>query len=553
MGAKDFFERPRPFTQQHATRGSHRSREGRQGMTRKSVLMVILLSLFIQGYRGSLAHRPYAQEIPKGLSGITSKAQNKDKEIPKGKLSVTRHAININSKVLEYTATVGYMEIQNKSGEHEADIFFIAYAQNETVHPFERPITFVFNGGPGASSVWLHLGAAGPKRVEIPDQDGPLFPPYRLVNNEYGWLDLTDLVFIDPVGTGYSRPAPGKDLKEFYGVERDIETIGEFIRLYTTKFERWPSPKFIAGESYGTMRAVLLADYLHDAYGMDVNGLLLISPVLNFQALAFAPGNDLPYVTFLPTYAAAATYHKKASAELPTDLQTTLKEVEEWALSDYMLALAKGDAISDKERDRIIENLVSYIGLPIDYIKKNNLRIRNRDFLTDLLRTENRTVGLLDSRLTGVELSDGTFADDPSVVATLGAYVATLNDYVRTELKYRNDLPYEYLSVEANQSWNWGPAVQGYPSVMDTLRKVIVTTKYLKIFMAVGYYDLDAPYFATRYNVNHLGLDPSLRDNITLAFYEAGHQMYTDMPSLRKLKADVSAYMERVVSMSLAD
>ncbi len=515
--------------------------------------MVILLTSLIQGYWGTLAYCPYAQETPKGPSAITSKAQNEDKEIPKGKLSVTHHAMEINGRVLEYTATVGYMEIQNKSGEHEADIFFVAYAKNETAQLFARPITFVFNGGPGASSVWLHLGAAGPKRVEIPDQAGPLFPPYRLVDNQYGWLDLTDLVFIDPVGTGYSRPAPGKDPKEFYGVEGDIETIGEFIRLYATKFERWPSPKFIAGESYGTMRAVLLADYLHDTYGMDVNGLLLISPVLNFQTLAFAPGNDLPYVMFLPTYAATAAYHKKAAPGLPKDLQTTLKEVEQWALGDYTLALTKGDTLSETEREKIIRELGSYTGMPRDYIKKNNLRITNRNFAAELLRTENRTIGLLDSRLTGVDPSDGTFADDPSVVATLGAYVTSLNDYVRTELDYRNDVPYEYLSVEANQSWTWGAPAQGYPSVMAALRKIIARTEYLKIFMAVGYYDLDAPYLATKYNVNHLGLDPSLRDNITLAFYEAGHQMYTDMPSLKKLNADVSAYIEAVVSMSLAD
>ncbi len=521
-------------------------RRGGVGMIGRFFCILMIVSFFIEGYCGARTSHLAAQEGPKCPSGIPSESamQNRDKETPKEGLSVTHHSVEINDRILDYTATVGYMQIQNKSGEYEADMFFIAYVKDQVQEQSQRPITFLFNGGPGASSVWLHLGAVGPKRLFISDEDRPLRPPYKLVDNEYGWLDLTDLVFIDPVGTGYSRSAPGKDPKQFYGVKGDIESIGEFIRLYTTKYERWRSPKFIVGESYGTVRAVLLAEYLHDTYGMDVNGLLLISSVLNFQTFTFDPGNDLPYVMFLPTYAATASYHKKVSPDLQADLQRTLEEVEAWALGKYMFALAKGDTLSDNERNRVIEKLARYTGLHEDYIRNNNLRITNRDFSRELLQTENRTIGLLDSRVRGIGESGGTFSDDPSVGATIGAYVATLNDYVRIELKYENDLPYEYLSLEANHSWNWGSAVRGYVCVIDELQAAISKTKYLKVLLASGYYDLDAPYFATKYNVSHFGLEPSLRDNITLAFYKAGHQMYTDTPSLKKLRSDVSVFLE---------
>lgn len=521
-------------------------------MRAKVFYVFMILSFLVLGYWGTGTDHLFAQEIRKRPSEIPSKptTQRRDREGPKRSLSVTHHSVEIDNKILDYTATVGYIQILNKSGEPEADMFFVAYVKDQEEDRSQRPITFAFNGGPGASSVWLHLGAVGPKRVLVSQEYKPLSPPYKLLANEYGWLDLTDLVFIDPVGTGYSRPAPGKDPKQFYGVKGDMESVGEFIRLYTTKFKRWPSPKFIVGESYGTVRGVLLAEHLHDAYGMDVNGLLLISSVLNFQTLAFDPGNDLPYVMYLPTYALTASYHKKASSELQTDMQKTLDELEQWTLGEYMFALAKGDTLPDTERNRVIEKLARYTGLRQDYIKENNLRITNRDFSRELLRTENRTLGILDSRVAGIGQPDGTFSDDPSVVATIGAYVATLNDYIRNELKYENDLPYDYLSLEANQFWNWGSAARGYLSVIDELREAIGRTRYLKVFIANGYYDLDAPYFATKYNVAHLGLDPSLRDNITLAFYEAGHQMYTDMPSLKKLRADVSAFIKSAMPES---
>jgi carboxypeptidase C (cathepsin A) len=464
--------------------------------------------------------------------------------LPKEKHAVTHHSITINGEIIHYTATAGLIPLTDKSGEKKASIFFVAYTRDGVEDPSKRPITFAFNGGPGASSIWLHFGALGPRRVPVAHGDSPVPPPYKVVDNEYSWIDLTDLVFIDPVGTGYSRSAQKQEPKQFYAVESDIQSVGDFIRLYVTQYQRWMSPKFIAGESYGTVRAVLLASHLHDTLGMDINGLVLISAVLNFQTFSFNAGNDLPYVMFLPTYAATASYHKKLSPELQSDLQKTVKEVEHWALNDYLAALAKGDALQGSEKNEIVEKLSRYTGVPKSYIERKRLRIRRSDFRRELLRTENLTVGILDSRYTITTPSDENFFDDPDIVATVGPYVAALNDYLRDKLKYDSDLPYVFLSQEANRSWNWGSAAQGYLNVSGKLRDIISKLKYLKVLIASGYYDLDAPYFATVYNVNHVGLDPSLRKNFKLAFYEAGHQMYTDLPSLKKLKADISDFMK---------
>lgn len=496
----------------------------------------------------NFAEASVGNQEQQGIIGSSSEPAQPDsqKASEEEKLSVTHHSVIINGKVFQYTATAGCLPItmKTKTGEHAAHMFFVAYTMDQEEDEFERPITFAFNGGPGASSVWLHFGALGPKRVPMSQRDKLLSPPYKLADNEYSLLDMTDLVFIDPVGTGYSRVSEKQDPKEFYGVEGDIQSVGEFIRLYVTRYNRWLSPKFIAGESYGTVRGVLLASYLHDTYGMDINGLVLVSAVLNFQTFSFGPGNDLPFIMFIPTFAATASYHKKLPPHSEGDLQMFLKEVERWALNEYIVALARGDTLPDSETNKIVDKLSRYTGLPHNYIKNKRFRVTRSDFRSELLRAENRTVGILDSRFTILAPSDKDFFDDPDIVATIGPYVAALTHYLRNDLKYENDLPYVFLSQEANQSWNWGSASQGYPSVMDTLREIMSKLRYLKVFIASGYYDLDAPYFATIYNVNHLGLDPSLQSNITLQFYEAGHQMYTDLPSLKKLKADVSAFIK---------
>ncbi len=467
---------------------------------------------------------------------------------PEPKLSITHHFMEVNGKPLSYTTTTGSIQLKDEAGKVKAQLFFIAYVKDGEQIKSGRPITFAFNGGPGAASVFLHLGALGPKRVLLGD-DEALPPPYRLVPNEYTWLTFTDLVFIDPVGTGYSRAASGVDPKEFYGLKGDIQSVGEVIRIYVTRYKRWLSPKFIAGESYGTTRAAGLSGYLQNKVGMNLNGLILISEVLNFQTIAFTPGNDLPYILYLPSYALTALYYRKSSLVLPTDLVKFREEVERYAQREYLLALAKGDGLSDEEKAEVIDRMSNFTGLPKKFLQNSNLRISNDVFVRELLRDENRIIGVLDSRISGnYRVHD--FVEDPSVFLVIGPLVATWNDYVRNELKYESEIPYMILSEKVNESWDWSPPASkgpGYVDVAKTLRQAINENKFLKVFIASGYYDLDTPYFATRYTVSHLGLPANLRDNIIVEYYEAGHQMYTHLPSLKKLSADVAGFFDKVI------
>ena len=505
-------------------------------------LLVAILCLMV----GLFATKPLLAEEKISEATETGAEKKVSEKIPEPKLSVTHHSIEINGKGLNYAATTGYIQLKDETGKPKASIFFVAYLKDDEEGKSRRPITFAFNGGPGASSIFLHLGALGPKRALLGDEKA-LPPPYQLVTNEYTWLDFTDLVFIDPVGTGYSRPDPGVESKEFYGVKGDIQPVGEFIRIYLTRYQRWLSPKFIVGESYGTTRAAGLSGYLQNKLGINLNGILLISEVLNFQTIVFGPGNDLPDILYLPPYTIAAWFHRKLSPALQSDLSKTREEAEKFALNEYTLALTKGNGLSDGEREKIVEKLAEYTGLSKTYIKNSNLRIDRDDFVRELLRDENRRIGVLDSRISA-SYKIHEFVEDPSVFVVIGPLVATWNDYVRNELKFETEMPYEILSEKVNELWNWGSATGGlgYVNVAKILQKAMSENKFLRIFMASGYYDLDTSYFATKYTVNHLGLDPSLRNNITLAYYDAGHQMYTHLPSLKKLTADVAKFFEAV-------
>jgi carboxypeptidase C (cathepsin A) len=487
-----------------------------------------------------------AQETSKSSQQIRKKS--KAKEPPEERISMTHHAIKINGMTLNYTAFAGVLPMKDEAGKLEANIFFTSYMKDEEEDISQRPITFAFNGGPGAASVFLHLGALGPKRILLKEEREALPPPYRLIENAYSWLDITDLVFVDPVGTGYSRATSGEDPKKFWGVKEDIQSVGEFIRLYLTKYNRWLSPKFIVGESYGTTRAAGLSTYLQNKLGINLNGLILISEALNFQTIVFTPGNDLPYILFLPTYATSAWYHHKLSPEFQSNFQKTMDEAEEFALDEYLVALAKGDLLSELEKNRVVEELTRYTGLSRTSIQKSKLRISRDDFTKELLSQEGLRIGVLDSRITS-KYTPRNFIQDPSVFLVTGLLMATWNDYVRKELKYETDLPYEILSMKANESWNWSSATGGlgYVNVVDTLHRAMSENRYLKVLIASGYYDLDTPYFASKYAANHLGLDPKLRKNLTLTFYEAGHQMYTHLPALIKLKTDVGDFFRKAI------
>ncbi|MEO6875404.1 MAG: peptidase S10 [Opitutaceae bacterium] len=472
------------------------------------------------------------------LSVLEKKAEPKEKEPV---LSITEHEITIGGKLIKYRATVGYLVLKDAKDKPRANIFFTAYTKLGEENMAKRPLTFSFNGGPGSSSVWLHMGALGPKRVVMTDKGESLPPPYKWVDNENSWLDQTDLVFIDPVSTGYSRPAKGVDAKQFHGFTGDIESVGEFIRLWTTRNQRWSSPKFLVGESYGTTRAAGLSDYLQGKYDFYLNGIILISSIMNFQTALFAPGNDLPYELFLPTYTAAAWYHGKLKGDLAKDLPKTLARVENFVAKDYSVALMQGSSLPEAERQRIAQELSSYTGLPMAFVLDQNLRINIFRFVTELKKSEHRTIGRLDSRIVGI--TDNNGFSDPSMDAINGGYATAFNDYVRHDLKYENDLAYELLT-NAVYPWSYSNAENEYLNVAETLKKAMTKNPFLKVWIANGHYDLATPYYATKYTVDHMGLDPSIRDHLTLTYYEAGHMMYIHKESREKLKADYSAFLD---------
>ncbi len=456
---------------------------------------------------------------------------------------VTSHKLQIGQKTLAYEAHTGMLPINGPTGEPEAGVFFMAYFKKGADRA-KRPLMFSFNGGPGSASLWLHLGAVGPKRVRLQDDGNLPPPPYKLVDNPETWLEDTDLCFIDPVGTGYSRPATKELGEKFWGLKGDIESVGEFIRLFLTRFERWTSPLFLVGESYGTTRAAGLAGHLIEK-GIAFNGIILVSSILNFLTARFVKGNDLPYVLFLPTYTATAWYHKKLPKDLMKDLHKTLAEVEQWAGTEYTLALAKGDRLSVRERDEVVSRLSRYTGLEPRFIRNCDLRVNIHHFCKELLRDEGRTVGRLDSRIKGMDASGVTERPehDPSMAAIRPPYTSMINDYIRGTLGYKTDVPYYVLGEGIEKPWDWGSAGEGPPDTSEALRSAFAKNPYMRLMVASGYYDLATPYYATKYTLAHMGLDRSLRDRINTSEYEAGHMMYIHGVSLKKLKKDVAAFI----------
>ena len=467
------------------------------------------------------------------------------------KLVESQHSIRIKGKEIKYTVTAGTIVLKEETPDREkeaegekprAQVFFIAYTKEGVRDTSKRPLTFSFNGGPGSASVWLHLGVLGPRRV-LMQNDGELPPPpYKLTDNEYSILDETDLVFIDPMNTGYTRPVEGMKPKEWHGFKKDIELVGDFIRLYTTRANRWLSPKFLIGESYGTTRASGLSGYLQERHGMYLNGLMLVSVVLDFTTLDFNVNNELPYILYLPGYTATAWYHDLLKPR--KTLQAWLKEAEEFALGDYALALHKGDALTKEERAGIVKKISSYTGISEQFIDRSNLRINDQHYFKELLRERGLTVGRLDSRLIGRDRLGITERPeyDPLLTNIMGPYTAGFYDYVRRELKFESDLPYEILSGFVHP-WSYKEFENQYLNVGETLRAAMTYNPYLKVFVANGYYDLGTPYFATEYTFNHLGLDEGLRQNITMEYYDAGHMMYIHIPSLRQMKKDLAEFI----------
>jgi carboxypeptidase C (cathepsin A) len=454
---------------------------------------------------------------------------------------VTHHKIEVGGKTLEYTTTVAQMPINDASGETEAHICYFAYTLDNS-DPKKRPLTFAFNGGPGSASIWVHMGAMGPRKSVLLDNGDMPPPPFQVADNPNTWLEETDLVFIDPVGTGYSRAKSTDIARRMNGVQGDIQSVAEFIRMYLTRNNRWMSPLFIAGESYGTFRAAGLAGNLVEQ-GIAVNGVVLISTILNYGTGRGGLINNTPYALYLPTFTADAWYHKRLPADLQKDLGATLKEVEAWAMTGYLEALNKGDTLSEDERAAVVAKLARYTGLQPTYLDNSNLRLDVNRFARELLRDKKLTIGRYDGRLTGPSpLNAGDSAEfDPSGSLPRPPFTAAFMQYITSELGYKTDMNY-YVLGGGIMPWDWGTE-NNYVDTTAALRDAFTKNPHLKVMVCAGYFDLATPYFAAEYTLNHMGVHPETQKSINWRFYEAGHMMYIDKACHAKLKHDIAEFI----------
>jgi len=476
---------------------------------------------------------------------------------PENDTKVTYHTLLINNnEEITYSATVGFIPIiDQKNQTEQARIFYIAYNRQGIENLEKRAVTFAFNGGPGAASMMLHLGVLGPRVVEK-SADGTrlIAPPFRLVDNPNTLIDITDLVFIDPVGTGYSRVTDGTDPTQFWGVNEDIHCVAQFIQLYLNKNGRSTSPVFIAGESYGGVRGAGLAKVLQDI-GVYPSGLIFISPVFDLGTIQWSSLDDRALALTIPTYAAAAWYHKKIDPDYQGDLDLVLREVRAWVEDHYLKALWKGSAMNEEERDKIVEKLSQYTGIAEDFIREKNLRVYEDDFASELLNNAGLALGIYDIRVTFP--GNYTDEDDPSYFLIGGPFKSCMANYLKDDLQFESNLSYLSGSAEVYEKWNWesgrpaskyeGTVSLGYPDISDQLSKSMRRSDFLKVFIASGIYDLECPYDSVLYSVNHLDLPAERRDNITHRVYMGGHMLYTNPEAHAQLKKDLHEFYKDIL------
>jgi carboxypeptidase C (cathepsin A) len=483
-------------------------------------------------------------------TGKSDVADKPDKPIPEAKVWVSKHTIKMNGASVSYTATAGTMQIRDDEKDEPIALFgFTAYVKDGG-NPGTRPIVFAYNGGPGSASGWLHMGILGPKRTVLKDLESNTAGPFRTVDNDYSILDRADLVMIDPFGTGFSRPIGEAKGEEFWGVDQDIKSVSDFIVRYLNQYGRWSSPKFILGESYGGMRTAGVAYALLTEYSVALNGVILVSPYLDFSSGNAGLGMNDPYVNFLPTYAATAWYHH-ALADRPAELQPFLREAEAFAQDVYGPVLFKGSRASPEERQTVLAGLARYTGLSEDYWDRANLRIDESRFLQELMRKKGIVVGRIDTRYTGSSLSRiaESSAYDPYDTAVGPAIVATFNDYYRRELKVESDRKY-ILSGGLWESWDNRhaqpdmPWVVPYANTVVDLGHTMIMNPKMKVLVQTGYFDLACPYRTVEYAMDHLDVPPALHGNVTIEHYDAGHMMYVHPESMQKFKRDLAGFVD---------
>ena len=488
------------------------------------------------------------------LTATISNAQTASKDstaIPDAIKSVTKHSATIGGKVINYTATAGALILKNEKDEPVALFGYTAYTKDGETDMTKRSITFAYNGGPGSSSYWLHMGILGPKRVVVANAETIPPPPYKMEDNANSILDVSDLVMIDPVGTGLSHAIGKAKNKDFWGVDADIKSVGNFIKQYVTDNSRWNSPKYLLGESYGTMRSAGVANYLQEDVGMEMNGVILVSVVLDLRTLTFQQGDDISYVMHLPTYAATAWYHNKIPNK-PASLETFLNDVRAFAAGEYTSALMKGDNLSDAEKENIATKLSSFTGLSKDYLLKANLRVNEPQFTQELLRSEHKTVGRLDSRYTGVnqDLLSEYSSFDPQSSAISPAFTSVFLDYYYGDLKMDKSNSYHTSAYSTEGfDWDWKHKKNGgggdpvTPNTAVDLAEAMSHNPNLRVLVLNGYYDLATPFYATEYTFDHTGLEKKLKQNITLKYFNAGHMMYIEPASAIAFKKDVADFI----------
>jgi carboxypeptidase C (cathepsin A) len=465
----------------------------------------------------------------------------------------TQHSITIDGQRIDYDATVGSIILRNAAGQPTGELYYTAYTKRGVTDESTRPLMFAYNGGPGASSIWVHMGLLGPKRVDIPDAVHAPPPPYRLVDNQYSMLDKADLVFIDPIGTGYSRPVGVGKGSDFWGVEKDANSLAQFITRWLSQNDRWNSPRYIMGESYGTMRSAVLSAVLQQRDHVDLNGVILLSASLDFETKTFNPGNDEAYLMFLPTYAAVAWYHH-ALPQRPAELRPFLRRVEHFAINGYALALL-ADSLSPTRRNAILDTLHQYTGLSRDYLDRANLRVTAAQFQKELLREHGELVSRLDARFTGDtgDLLAESANYDPQSVDIGSAYVSLFNQYMHTDLDYGKDMVYTVGGAVRGWDWNHNNTVGGRPGYTNSavdLARTLSQNPRLHVMLNSGLFDLATPYFASEWIMDHLGVPSEVRARITEAEYQSGHMIYVHVPALAAFKKNVAAFIDATSGVS---